>query len=413
MTRIVDAVFPPRLSTGFRWLLGSSWVSNLGDGIGLAAGPLLVASQTRDPLLVALAGLLQRLPWVLFGLYAGVIADRHDRGRIVVIVNLARGSVLALLAAAIIGDTINIGLVLAAMFMLGTAEAFADITTGTLMPMLVDSDDLGVANARLTFGYITVNQLAGPPLGAFLFAAGMAWPFVVQSVTMALGALLVGQIVLTRHPPDQPMQRIRNEIADGVRWLWRNPPVRTLTLTVVCFNVTFGAAVSVLVLYAYERLGLNAVGFGLLETVGAIGGIIGTATYGRLERRLGAAHLLRIGLIIETLTHLALALTRMPAVAMVVLLVFGTHEAVWGTTVVTIRQRNVPTELQGRVGSVYMMALMGGLVVGAALGGVIARQWGVTGPFWFAFVGSAVILVTIWGPLDHIARIDQGTTVPA
>ena len=94
MSRLVDAISPPRLGRSFRWMLASSWVSNIGDGISLAAGPLLVASETSDPLLVALAALLQRLPWLLFGLHAGVLADRVDRRLIVVTVDLARAAVL-------------------------------------------------------------------------------------------------------------------------------------------------------------------------------------------------------------------------------------------------------------------------------------------------------------------------------
>jgi hypothetical protein len=74
VARLVQAVLPARMGTSFRWLVGSTWIGNLGDGMGLAAGPLLIASQTQDPLLVALAGLLQRLPWLLFGLYAGALA---------------------------------------------------------------------------------------------------------------------------------------------------------------------------------------------------------------------------------------------------------------------------------------------------------------------------------------------------
>ena len=79
MSGVIDRISPPRLGSRFRWLLASSWVSNIGDGIGLAAGPLLVASQTNDPLLVALAAVLQRAPWLLFGLHAGAIADRLER----------------------------------------------------------------------------------------------------------------------------------------------------------------------------------------------------------------------------------------------------------------------------------------------------------------------------------------------
>src|SRR3954452_23875988 len=125
------------MGTSFRWLVGSAWTSNLGDGIGLAAGPLLVASQTHDPVLVALAGLLQRLPWLLFGLYAGVVADRTNRRVLVVVVNLVRAAVLVLLSAALLTGVVSIAVVLVAMFVLGTAAVFADTTSATLLPMVV------------------------------------------------------------------------------------------------------------------------------------------------------------------------------------------------------------------------------------------------------------------------------------
>ncbi len=394
------------MGSSFRWLLASWWVTNIGDGIALAAGPLLVASQTRDPLLVALATLLQRLPWVLFGLYAGVIADRLDRRMIIIVVNILRAAALAALTVTIVTDAVNVGVVLATMFVLGTAETFVDTTGSTLLPMLVDKADLGICNARLMFGDITLNRLAGPPLGAVLFAAGMAWPFVTQAVSVALGAVLIRRIATTMPARPELRPRVRTEIAAGVRWLWNHPPVRTLTMTVVLFNITFGAAISILVLYALERLGLGPLGFGLLTMSAGVGGIVGTMAYGWLEKNLGLANIMRIGLIIETITHLTLAVTTSASVAIGVLFVFGMHEAAWGTTASTIRQRAVPAEFQGRVASVYLVGVFGSLVVGAALGGLIAGLWGVTAPFWFAFVGSALILAGIWRQLEQIAHIE-------
>lgn len=394
------------MGSSFRWLLASWWVTNIGDGIALAAGPLLVASQTRDPFLVALATLLQRLPWLLFGLYAGVIADRLDRKLILIVVNLLRAAVLAALTATIVTDTVNVAVVLVAMFVLGTAETFVDTTGSTMLPMLVAKPDLGVCNARLMFGDITLNRLAGPPIGAVLFAAGMAWPFVTQAVSVALGAVLIRRISATMPPPPAIAANARTEIVAGVKWLWNHPPVRTLTLTVVLFNITFGAAISILVLYALERLGLGPLGFGLLTMSAGVGGILGTAAYGWLERNLGLANIMRVGLIIETVTHLTLAITTTASVAIGIFFVFGMHEAAWGTTASTIRQRAVPTEFQGRVASVYLVGVFGSLVVGAALGGLIAGLWGITAPFWFAFVGSALILVGIWRQLEQIAHIE-------
>ena len=194
--RLLETLLPVRLGTGFRWLVASSWVSNLGDGIVLAAGPLLVASQTHDPLLVALAALLQRLPWLLFGLQAGALADRLNRRLLIASVDFTRAAVLALLCTSIVTHVVSVPVVLAALFLLGATEVFADTTSQTLLPMLVDRDDLPLANARLQIGFVTVNQLAGAPIGAALFAAGAGWPFATEAVLVTLGALLVLRIAL-------------------------------------------------------------------------------------------------------------------------------------------------------------------------------------------------------------------------
>ncbi len=407
MSRVLEAVLPARMGTPFRWLVCSTWVGNLGDGIGLAAGPLLIASQTSDPLLVALAGLLQGLPWLLFGLHAGVLADRVDRRLVVIAVDVVRAGVLVVLTAVLVTGAVNVPVVLAAMFLLGTAEVFVDTTSATLLPMVVQRADLGIGNARLMTANITMNQLVGPAVGAALFVAGMAWPFVVQAVCLALGAVLISRMVVPPLPRSGQPSHVRRDIAEGFRWTWGNPAVRTLTLTIVTFNVTYGAAWSVLVLYATQHLDMGPIGFGLLTTVGALGGMVGTVGYDWLERHASLAAIMRVGLIIETFTHLALALTTTAWVAMVVLFVFGAHAFVWGTTSRTVRMRAVPAELQGRVGSLYSIGVFGGIVAGQALGGVIARIWGSTGPFWFAFIGSALILALIWRELAHIAHEDE------
>jgi len=401
------------MGISFRWLIGSSWVSNLGDGIGLAAGPLLIASQTRDPLLVALGALLGRLPWLLFGLYAGVLADRLDRRLMVVVVDLMRAAVLAVLTVVIVSDHVTIAVVLVTMLLLGTAEVFADTATGTLLPMVIDKQDLGIGNARLMAGVLTTNVLIGPAVGATLFAAGMAWPFLTQSVCVALGAVLITRMRLPPFVRAAEPSHVGRDILEGLHWTWANAAVRTLTLTIVAFNVTYGAAWSVLVLYATERLGLGPIGFGLLSTFVAAGGIFGTAGYDWLERHASLANIMRVGLMIETFTHLGLALTTTGWVAMAIMFVFGAHAFVWGTTSRAVRMRAVPTELQGRVGSLYSIGVFGGILAGQLVGGVIAQLWGVTAPFWFAFVGSALLLVLIWGELGHIAHAGEPNEWPA
>ncbi len=408
MGRLAELIAPSRLGVGFRWLLPSSWLTNLGDGFALAAGPLLVASLTDDAFLVALAATFQWLPPLLFAPIAGALTDRHNRLRIIQLVNLARVGMLAVLVLAIATGYGSIGVVLTALFVLSTAEVFADSSTSTLLPMLVARDDLAIANSRLLTGMITFNQLAGPPLGAALFVIGSAWPFGAEALLIGMSVVLVSRIVLPAHvDADRSERHLHHDIIEGFRWVIHHPAVRTLVLTIFIFNITFGAAWSVLVLYASQRLGLGDIGFGLLTTVMATGGLLGTASYGWITRRVSLGDIMRAGLIVETLTHLVLALTTSAWVAVPVFLIFGAHAFIWGTTSVTIRQRVVPTKLQGRVGSVNMVGTYGGLVIGSGIGGVLAQHYGITAPFWFAFIGSALFVVVIWRQLSHISHEDQ------
>jgi predicted MFS family arabinose efflux permease len=198
-----------------------------------------------------------------------------------------------------------------------------------------------------------------------------------------------------------------SDTAEGLKWLAAHPPMRTLALTIFMFNITFGAAWSVLVLYASQRLGMGAVGFGLITTATAIGGVIGVFLYGRLERRFSLADIMRVGLLIETATHLILALTTSAAVALGTFVVFGVHEFVWGTTSTVVRQRSVPDALLGRVSGIYRVAIVGGLVIGTPVGGLLAKTFGITAPFWFAFAGSALLVVILWRQLEYIVHSSE------
>ncbi|MFT3797403.1 MFS transporter [Microbacterium sp.] len=405
MPSLGELIAPRRLGSGFRWLLGSSWTSNIGDGIALAAAPLLIASMTSSPILVAAGAILQYLPWLVFGLHAGAVADRFDRRTLVMVGGAARAVVVAALIAFLVSGTATIWIVLVVAFLYGTAEVFVDTAGSSILPMLLTPADLGVGNARLQAGYLVANQFAGPPLGAFLFAAGSAWPFLVQTVCMTLAIVLIARMALTPLPrkdlTDPARTPVHTDIAEGLRWLWRNPPVRTLVVIVLVFNVTWAAPWGVLVLYATEHLGLGPVGYGALTTASAAGGMVAVLGFGWLERHVSFATLIRVCLSAEVLMHLAFALTTGWA-AFVIMFFFGLYAFVWGTISTTVRQRLVPQELQGRIASVNMVGVFGGLVIGQALGGVIAQFWGLTGPWWFAFVGAALTLVVVWRPISHI-----------
>jgi len=402
--RAVEALLPARLGRDFHWIWSSSTVGNLGDGVLLAAGPLLVATVTLEPFAIAMALFLQRVPWLLFGVLAGAVIDRLDRRLLIITVNIVRALILAVLALSIALGYRDLPVIYATMFLLGTAETLADNASSTVVAVAVPRAGIGQANARIHGGRIVANQLAGPPLGAFIFGLGLAVPFGFNALCFALSVALISRINLPVPADTGPRTTsLRAEAAEGLRWLWGHAPVRTLAIMITVFNVTFGAAFSIWVLYATQRLGLSEVGFGLLLTARAVGGLLGAAVYQRLERHFSYAWLLRVGLVIETCTHLALALTKVAVVAGAVMALFGIHAVVWGTTSTTVRHRAVPAPLLGRVTSVYMIGSVGALALGTLLGGAIAQRWGLIAPFWFAFVGSAVTTALIWQSLPNVA----------
>lgn len=410
MRRLLEPLLPSRLGVDFRWLIGSSWSTNLGDGIAFAAGPLLIASLTDSAGLVGLGWMLSRLPWLLFGLYAGVIADRLDRRHIMIVANTLRAAVLVVFSIAVASGAIGVPVILVTLFALGVAEVFADNTASTLVPMVVETDDLTAANARLVLGFMTLNQLVGPPIGAALFALGVWLPFGAQAVIMLAGAVLISRAVGVSGRPvvEGSQASLRDAVLEGVRWLWLHPRVRTLAVLIFSFNITFGAAFSVLVILASDRLGLDEVGYGLLLGSSAVGGIVGATVYGWTERRIGVVWIMRLGLIIETITHLVLAITTSVPIAFGILVFFGAHAAMWGTLSTSIRQAAVPLVYQGRVSSVYQLGLQAGLVIGATIGAGIAATVGVVAVYWFGFVGSALILAAVWRHIANIAVLSDG-----
>ncbi|MEO6116844.1 MAG: MFS transporter [Pseudolysinimonas sp.] len=404
MPSLGELIAPRRLGRDFRWLMSSSWTTDIGDGIALSAAPLLIASLTSSPVLVAGGLLMQYLPWLLFGLFAGSIADHHDRRRLVMIADGSRAIIVLGLVAFLVTGQVMVWIVLGFAFLYGTAEVFANTAGSTLMPMLVKPADLGVGNARLQGGFLVGGQLVGPPLGAFLFAAGTFWPFVTQIVCVSLGVILISRIARTPIPPkSEPADGVTpHPIREGLRWLRGNPPVRTLVLIILVFNVTWAAPWSILVLYATKHLGLGAVGYGALTTAAAIGGLVSTVFFGWLERHVKFATLMRICLSLEVVMHLSFALTTSGIVALFIMFGFGAYAFVWGTISTTVRQRLVPLELQGRIASVNMVGVFGGLVIGELLGGIIAQTWGLTAPWWFAFGGSLITLIIVWRSISNI-----------
>ena len=263
------------LGAEYRKLWTASAVSNLGDGITLVAGPLLAASLTRDPALVAGLTFAQRLPWLLFSLLSGALVDRLDRRRLMAAVDLFRTVVVGVLGIAVVLGWASLPLMYVAFFLLGTAETLFANASIAIMPAVVPNERLERANGRLFAAELSANQFAGPPLGGALFAVAAALPFLVDAGTFAASAALLlalrGRFRVA--PAEIPAgTTIAAEIAEGLAWLLRYRLLLVLAIMLGAGNLTFSAAFSVLVLFAQDVLGLGSVGYGVLLTAGGAGG---------------------------------------------------------------------------------------------------------------------------------------------
>jgi MFS family permease len=398
------ALVSARLGADFTKLWTASAVSNIGDGVTMAAGPLLVASVSDNPALIAGAAFAQQLPWLLFAVISGAYVDRLDRRRLAVAVNLVRAVALAGLAATIATETVTVPIIYLVLFLLGTGETLADTAMGALLPSVVASEKLPSANARLYASFTIGNQFVAKPLGAWLFVISAAAPFGLDAFTFVVAAALIAGIQPVP-APEQPQPRVslRGEIAAGVRWLWRHRLLRTLAVSMGLGNIAFGAAFAVFVLYCQRQLDLSDVGYGFLLTAFAVGGLFGTAVAATLTRAFGTATVLRAGLVVEVVTHVTLATTTTPWVAAVILVVFSIHAVVWGITVASVRQRAVPEHLRGRVGSVYALLDLGGAALGSLLGGLFASVWEITTPFWIAAAVMTAVTTLAWHWLREAA----------
>ena len=382
----------------------ASTVSNLGDGITLVAGPLLAASLTRDPLLVAGISFAQRLPWLLFSLVSGALVDRLDRRRVMWVVDGLRTILLGFLSLAVLMNFASIPLLYAVFFLMGTAETLFDTASVSILPAVVARENLEKANGRLFGAQIVANEFVAPPLGGVLFAFAASVPFFVDAGSFAAAAAFVlfmrGKFKAER-PQEAPPTTLRAEIMEGLRWLWSNRLLRTLAVSLGVMNLTMTAGLSIFVLFAQERLGLGPAGYGILLTSVAVGGVVGSFAAEYLVAGLGAGTVMRVGLLIEAASTGVIALSREPLLVGAMLALFGFHAIVWNVVTISLRQQIIPERLLGRVNSAYRLLGLGGMSAGALIGGFLARGFGLSAPFWFATLSVAVLAVVVWPILNN------------
>lgn len=372
----------------------SATTSYLGDGIRFAALPLLAASLSSSPGEVAAVAVAGGLPWLLFGLVAGVAVDRVDRLLLMVVTQIGRAAIgVALVAGTALGGMTIVGLV-ALVFLLYTFDVVHDIAFNSALPAVVDRSRLQWANGRLITAEVVTFEFAGPALGGVLFAASPALPFAVDGATFAVSAVLLLLVARGSTATPQAAERptsIRADLVEGLRWFWGQRVIRSLTGVAVAVNLAAGGFYAVLVLFVGVDLGLGPAGYGVLLAVGALGSVLGGAVAGRLTtgRRRRTTVLLTAP--VTAACFALIAATGSVVLVGAAMIVFGFAVTLANVVMVSLRQLITPDAILGRVMSVHRFFCWGALPVGAAVAGVVGEVWGVRA----AIVACGLLVVVV------------------
>lgn len=384
--------FPPAFKR--QWL--ASGISNIGDGMDAAAGPLLAASLTNDPRLIALVGVGATLPWLVLSLPLGVVIDRLDRRTLMVRANIARCALFAVIATLAATGSISIGVLIGVITLVGVCEVVFDMSAQAFLPAIVPADQLQRANGRLFATEVVCNTFLGLPLGAWAFVAAIGTPFAVNAASFGVAAYLVASIKTTipeAHPEQvgEPTSFVR-QLAAGMRWLFGHRLLRAMAVMLGICNMATMMGQALFVKYASDELGVTGRGYGVLLAVMSAGSIVGGLAGDRIASRWGTSATIILPYAIFAFASLLMGIWRNVPVAVAASAATSIAGTVWNVSTVSLRQRIIPSELFGRVNSAYRFIGTGFIAVGSAIGGFIAKGYDYAAPF---TVGGIIMLLAL------------------
>ncbi len=393
------------IGRNFRLVWLSMLVSSSGDGMFITAFPLLAALLTRDPILIAGVTISTRLPWLIFSLPAGAIADRTDRRKLMISANLLRSAIVAVLGISIIFDFVSIwGLYLSA-FLLGACETAHVNAAQAIIPAIVKPEHLLTANARFSTAQIVATQFVGPSLGVTMFNVARSLPFLADAITFLGSAGLIAAVP-DEHGVERPTTRFRDDIMEGLRFTRDSRPLRRLTEIVAVINFFYFGAISLLVLYTQEILNRGNFVFTALSVGAALGTVTSRFFVDAITRRYGYTNTIAISMWLWAGSTTGLAFTSNATFAIAMFAVLGYGSGLWIAVNSTLRQQLTPDRMLGRMNAAFRMISWGIVPFGALAGGLVARTFGLRAPFVLAALATlayAVFAKRLLRPIRDIA----------
>jgi MFS family permease len=383
-----------KLGASYWKLWSATGISNLGDGVAAVAYPWLASAVTRSPFLIALSVVVSRLPWLVFTLFAGVLTDRFDRKRIIVSMNVFNGLLTLVVGAFVYLERESLPsldelasiknletnytlyfVILVTAFLFGLAEVLRDNTAQTMMPAVVEDKHLEKANGRMWSAESLTNSFIGPPLGSFIISIAIFLPFFFDAATFFIAAALIATLkpAVKSFKPEKKSGPInfRAEIKEGFAWLWQHELLRPMAIILGLVNGIAAISGAMFILFAQEVLETTVFIFAILGTAAAIGGIIGGLLGPKVSEKIGRGRSLALALFTMPLMALLIGLSSRWYLVWLFVALETFTAVLWNVVTVSLRQSLIPSNLLGRVNSVYRFFAWGTIPIGTLLGGTL------------------------------------------
>ena len=399
------------MNPAFNRMWASSIISNLADGVMLAAVPLLAISLTDSPVLISLIGAMVMLPWLLFAIPIGAIVDRVDRRYIFAGANASRSVVVGVLALLIALDHVTIFWLLAAAFIIGVCEVAADTTAQSLIPQILDEKDFEKGNSRLQISETVIQGFIGAPISGFIYAAAIYLPFFINSLGFAISALLALTI------PVKYLQDIRQEgeekterrfVADmkfGIAYLFNQKVLRRLVVTTATIGLCYAMGSATMVLFIIKELGLQERFFGVILAIEGVGAILGALVASRTSSKFGRSKVMTFAIVASSAVLLIQGFSPNIYIFVALATFGGFVISQWNILLMATYQTVIPKELYGRIHGTRRTLVWGAMPLGSLLGGVLAN-FSLRLPL---YVGGALACVVSIASIGFLLNIEMNS----
>lgn len=390
----------------FRRLWTAVGLSSIGDGMVLVGFPLLVLEFTRSPILVAGVAMAAQLPALFAALPAGALADRLNRRRFILLLEVSRLAILTAFSVIVLVGWADLPVIYVTAFIVGTLGIAFDVVAGAALPSVVPNDKLVWANARLVNVEQTSEGLLGEAVGGAAFGLARSIPFFADAASFVASAALLRGAVPDEEPAPSESSTW-DDLREGLKWFRSNPLLRLLTSLIGSLAFCQGIVMAELALFARTLLHLSPAGYGLLLAVAAIGNFVGTVLAPRVAVRLGSGATIVVASVVAAVAYPVLAITRSALVAGGVLLIECAAVFVGKVPARALRQGSVPPDMQGRASSAYLVTVLSCAPLGALAGGILGDLFGLRPTF--AVAGGLQLIVIMIVGRRLLARLPGDT----